>query len=190
MLRTLLHNCVLAGFLIVIGRPAMAQEIVHALTGTVSAINPTQKSITLLQDGGSETTYKVMASAKTRVAFDKRIEGEVTAANQFEKQGAYVVLFYFGMDQNKTAVAVKNLGAGPFSSTTGTVTSWEGRGHKLVVAGNDGKAHSFDVDGQSVAETYNGAASGYEFHPNKGDRVRVVSTMKNDTATAVFIGAT
>lgn len=190
MFRILLRISVLAGFLILIERPAMAQEIVHAFTGTVSAIDPSQKSITILQDGGSETTYKVMASPKTRVAFDKRIEGEVTAAAQFEKKGAYVILFYFGMDPNRTAIAVKNLGAGPFSSTTGNVASWDGRSHKLVVTGKDGSTHSFDVEAQSVAETYRGATSGYDFRPEKGDRVRVVSTVKDGTAIALFIGAT
>jgi hypothetical protein len=187
MLKTSLHISILAGFLIMLGLPAAAQEIVHALTGTVSAIDPSHKSITLLRDGGSSITFNVMSSSKTRIRFDKRIEDEATSAQQFHTQGAYVILFYFGLDPNRTAVALKNLGQGPFSSTMGTVTSWDDHNHKLVVAGKDGKTHSFTVDAQSVAETYGGAVNGSDFDPDRGDHVRVISTMNNGTPTALFI---
>jgi hypothetical protein len=190
MLKISMRIIVLAGFLIVLENSAVAQQIVHALTGTVSAIDPSQKSITVLQDGGSKSTFKLMSSSKTRIAFDKMIKDEATSAQQFQKQGAYVILFYFGIDQNRTAVAVKNLGQGPFAVTTGNVTRWDGKNHKLIVRGKDGKARSFSVDGQSVAETSSGAVNGSDFHPDKGDHVRVVSFLKDGTPTALFIRAT
>lgn len=190
MLKTSLRISVLAGFLIVMGMPAVAQEMVHALTGTVSAIDPSHKNITVFRDGGSQITFKVMSSSKTRISFDKRIEDEATSAQQFQKQGAYVILFYFGINENRTAVALKNLGQGPFSSATGTVSSWDDHTHKLSITGKDGKTHSFIVDDQSVAETYSGAVNGSDFQADKGDHVRVVSTLKNGTPTALFIGTT
>lgn len=190
MWRAFLRISVLAGIFVTFEHPAAAQEIVHALTGTVSSIDVSQKSITVFQDGGAKNTFKVMSSPKTRIAFDKRLENEATSAQQFQKQGAYVILFYFGMDQNRTAVAVKNLGQGPFSSVTGNVTSWDGHNHKLVVAGKDGKPHSFTVNDQSVVETYRGAVNGSDFDADKGDHIRVVSSMKNGTPTALFLGMT
>ena len=190
MLRTSMRIGVLAGILSTLGNPAVSQQIVHALTGTVSAIDPSHKSITVFRDGGSKSTFKVMSSSKTHISFDKTIEDEATSAQQFQKQGAYVVLFYFGIDENRTAVALKNLGQGPFSSARGTVISWDGHNRKLVVAGKDGKTHSFTVDGQSVAETYSGAVNGSDFHPGSGDHVRVVSSIKNGTPTALFISPT
>ena len=120
MLKTFLRISILAGFLIMLEHPAAAQEIVHALTGTVSAIDPSQKTITVFQDGSSKTTFRVMSSSKARISFNKTIRDESASAEQFKKNGAYVILFYFGMDQNRTAVALKNLGQGPFFSTKGT----------------------------------------------------------------------
>ena len=90
-----------------------AQEIVHALCGTVSSINTANNTITLFKDTGSPATFFVKSSSSTRIAFDKKVADEVTAAKEFQKQGAYVILFYYGIQENLTAVAVKNLGAGP-----------------------------------------------------------------------------
>jgi hypothetical protein len=175
------------GILLAIAIPAMAQEMVHAITGTVSAVDPAHKTITVFQDGGSRSTFNVMTPGKTRISFDKEVAHETTPANEFQKQGSYVILFYYGMDPNRTAVALKGLGQGPFSSTTGEVKSWDGHHNTLVVTGKDGKAHSFKVQPATVAETYAGAVDGSEFRAEKGDHVRVVSTAKNGSPTALFI---
>lgn len=190
MLKAFLRISVLAGFLITLEHSVMAQEIVHALTGTVSAIDPADKTITVLQDGGSTGTFKVSSSSKTRISFDKDVQEQSTSAPQFQKKGAYVILFYFGMDQNRTAVALKNMGQGPFSSTTGTVKSWDGHKGQLIVSAKDGKAHSYTVTNASVAETYSGAVNGSDFRAEKGDHVRVVSSTINGTPTALFISTT
>lgn len=189
MFRTSFRISVLAGLLLTLEFPAGAQEIVHALTGTVSAIDPSHKNITVFQDGGSKRTFKVMSSSKTRISFDKRIEDESTSASQFQKRGAYVILFYFGLDEHRTAVALKDLGQGPFSSITGKVTGWDGHNHTLVVTDKDGHSHSFAIGGETVSETYRGAVNGSDSHPDRGDHVRVVSATRNGTPTALFIRA-
>ena len=180
---------VFACALLVLACPAVGQEIVHALTGTVSNIDPANKTITLFQDTGSKSTFNVMSSPTTRISFDKRIEENSTTAKDFQKQGSYAILFYYGMDPNRTAVAVKGLGQGPFSSTKGEVTTWNDHNKTLVVTGNDGKKHSFKVETQTVAETYAGAVNGSDFHPEKGDHVRVVSAVRNGGPIALFIRA-
>ncbi len=182
-----LRICVLVGSLLAITFPAIAQEIVHALTGTVSGIDPANKTITVFQDGGSASTFKVMTSAKTRISFDKEVSEASTPANQFKKQGSYAILFYYGMDQNRTAVALKGLGQGPFSSTRGKVTDWDGNTHSLVVTSQDGAKHSFKVGSDTVAETYSGAVDGSDLRVERGDRVRIVSSPKNGNQTALFV---
>lgn len=179
----------LAGAFLALGHPAIAQEMVHALTGTVSAIDHSRNTITLFQDNGSKSTFNVKSSAKTRVSFDKRIEEQSTAADQFQKQGSYVILFYYGMNANRTAVAVESLGQGPFSSTKGKVADWNDHNNTLVVTDQDGKKHPFKVQTQTVAETYAGAVNGSDFHVDKGDRVRVVSAIRNGTPVALFVRA-
>jgi hypothetical protein len=176
------------GMLLAIAIPAIAQEMVHATTGTVSAVDPAHKTITLFQDGGSKSTFNVKTPGKTRISFDKEVEDKTTPANEFRKQGSYVILFYYGMDPNRTAVALKDLGQGPFSSTTGEVKSWDGHRNTLVVTGKDEKTHSFKVQPATVAETYAGAVDGSDFRVEKGDHVRIVSnSVKNGSPTALFI---
>ncbi len=177
---------VLAGTLLAIAFSAAAQENVHALTGTISGIDPANKTINVFQDG-SKITFKVMTAGRTRISFRKEIADSSIPANKFQKQGSYVVVFYYGVDQNRTAVALKDLGQGPFSSTKGKVAGWDKHSHTLVVSGADGIKHSFNVENSTVAETYAGAVDGSEFHAENGDHVRVVSDMKSGNPTALFV---
>src|SRR5512146_186129 len=134
-MKTLLCASLLVSSLMVLPVPLRAQEIVHALCGTVSTINPANKTITVFQDTGSAATFSIGPSSSTRIAFDKRVADEVTPAKEYQKQGAYVILFYYGVQENRTAVAVKSLGAGPFSSTTGAVTEWNRHTQTISVRG-------------------------------------------------------
>lgn len=186
-MKQFLCMCVLVGSLFFPVPRLAAQEIVHALCGTVSSINTANNTISLFSDSGSRATFRVMSSSKTRISFDKKIAAEVTAAKEFQKQGAYVILFYFGSDEDRTAVALKSLGTGPFSSTTGEVTEWNGHNRKVSVRDKDGAIHSLKIDAQSVAETYLGAVNGSKVDVDKGEQVQVVSSLKDGTPTVLFI---
>jgi hypothetical protein len=186
-MKQFLPVCALAALVRVPAPQLAAQEIVHALCGTVSSIDATGKTITLFQDTGSPATFNVMSSSNTRIAFDKKVADEVTEAKKFQKQGAYVILFYFGTDGNRTAVALKNLGSGPFSSTTGEVTEWNGRSNQLSLRDKSGAVHSFKIDDQTVGETYMGVVNGSKFDVDKGEKVRLVSSTKDGTSTVLFI---
>ena len=187
MLKTSLRISVLLGLLFLASREAVSQEIVHALTGSVSAINSSNGTLTLLLDSGSQSTFKVMSSPTKQIAFDKKVAEETVAAKNFGNEGAYVIVFYFGTAEDRTAVALKSLGAGPFSSITGEVSNWNGRDHSLTVIDDDKKEHSFKLDAQTVAETYMGAVNASKFDIAKGDQVRLVSSMKNGVSTVLFI---
>ena len=187
MLKTFLRVSVLVGLLFLASREANSQEIVHALTGSVSAINTSNKTITLLLDSGSQSTFKVMSSSAKQVAFDKKVAEDAVAAKAFAKQGAYVIVFYYGTEEDRTAVAVKSLGEGPFSSITGEVSNWNGHERTLSVTDDERNQHALKVDAQTVAETYMGVVNASKFDIQKGDRVRLVSSMKNGVQTVLFI---
>ncbi|HWG20274.1 MAG TPA: hypothetical protein VG225_07060 [Terracidiphilus sp.] len=188
MLRALASTCVVAGCMLVVSAPSSAQEIIHALTGTVSAIDNAGKTITVFQDSGSKGVFQDMSNPKTHISFDKKIAAETTAATVFDKQGAYVIVFYFGNgDDNRTVVALKSLGAGPFSSTDGTVTNFDSRTHSISVADKSGKVETFRIGDQTVAESDMGAVEGIRFHAQKGDQVRVVSSNVGGNPTALFV---
>lgn len=185
MLKALVGMCALAGCLVSISVPASAQEVVHALSGTVSAINSASKTITVFEDDGGRAVFQDR-TAKEKVSLDKRIAEETTAANSFAKPGAYVIVLYFGEGDDRTVVAVKNLGAGPFTSTSGTVKKFDGH-HGVTIVDESGTAHTFQINAQSIGEGTYGAVEGSKFDPQKGDQVRIVSAKVNGTPTALFM---
>jgi len=186
-MKKLLFSSMLVASLLCLPVQSRCQEMVHAMCGTVSSIDAAGKTLTLFQDTGSQATFSISPSQTKRVSFDKKVAGGVTPAKEFQKQGAYVILFYYGVEENRTAFAVKNMGAGPFTSATGEVTDWNGHTQTISVRGKDGAVHSYKFDPQTVAETYQGAVDGSRFDVNKGEQVRLVASEKNGTPTVLFI---
>ena len=187
MLRVLARTCSYVGCLVLVSVPVAAQEVIHALTGTVSAIDGAAKTITVFQDNGSTGVFQGVANSKKRFDFDKKIAAGTTAAGSFDQQGAYVIVFYYGDGDGRTAVAVKNLGTGPFVSTEGTVERFDGHSHSLQVKDSTGAVQTFRIDENTVAEGNMGVEEGRKFEAGKGDHVRVVSRNENGVQTALFV---
>jgi hypothetical protein len=165
---------------------AAAQEVVHALTGTVSSINNATKTISVFQDNGTQGEFNDATSTKAHLTLDKKVVLDTTAADAFKKTGAYVVVLYYGNDTSRTAVALKNLGAGPFSSATGTVVKFEGK-RSISIEDSSGATQNFKISQDTIGEGYLGAVDGNKFQVSKGDRVRVVASTENGAPTALFI---
>jgi len=178
--------CVLAGCVVSLPVSLAAQQVVHALTGTVSAINKASQTVAVLQDVGGDSVFLNPSSSKARVAFDKKIGAGTIAADAFKENGAYVIVFYYGGSDNRTVVAFKNLGSGPFSSTVGTVRKFE-RAHALTVQDESGAVQTFKIGADTVAESYAGAVDGSKFQVSGGDKVRIVSTVVDGSPTALFV---
>lgn len=185
MLRALVKTCAFASILSVPVSLA-AQQVVHALTGTVSAINKASQTVSVLQDVGGDGVFQNPATPKTRVNLDKKMEPGTIAADTFKDNGAYVIVFYYGGSDDRIAVAFKNLGAGPFSSTVGTVKKFE-RGRAVTISDESGKVQTFKVGTETVAEGYAGAMDGAKFSVGGGDKIRIVSSVVDGSPTALFI---
>jgi len=187
MLRRVLFALVVAVCLGLTCHGGMAQEVVHALTGTVSSIDPVDKSITVFLDGGSEGVFKDMTNAKTSLSFDKKLHSDATAADAFTTKGAYAIIYYFGGTGARTAVAVRSLGAGPFTAAQGTVAKYEIREHAISIEDKSGTVQTFKINADTVAESYAGAVGGLKFQAQKDDHVRVVGTSQNGSLVALFV---
>jgi len=187
MLKAALRGCVFAVCLggLVIAAPA--QQVVHALTGTVSSIDNLSKTLIVFQDNGSQGQFKDRTSEKAHLEFDKKIALEATPADDFKKKGAYVIVFYYGDNDDRTAVALKNLGAGPFTSAEGTLVKLDGKGHSISVKDSSGAVQTFKITDQTVAEGYMGVVEGARFPAQKGDQVRIVASTESGTPTALFM---
>jgi Cu/Ag efflux protein CusF len=184
MRKGLLRFCLCVGCLVSAAASLSAQEVIHALTGTVTSINASAKSITLLQDNGSKVDYHLRSDSKTRIVFDKNVADGTTAAETFNEKDAYVIVFYYG---EQTAVALKNLGAGPFTSAQGTVAKFDSHAHSLSIQDEKGATQNFRLTSDSVVESNFGAVDGLKFQAQKGDHVRIVAATVNGAPTALFL---
>ncbi|MFZ0392855.1 MAG: hypothetical protein WCF17_20770 [Terracidiphilus sp.] len=177
----------LAGWVVFLPVTLASQEVIHALTGTISAINGSDKTITVFQDTGARAVFDEMVNHKTAIAFDKKIAAETTAATAFDKQGAYAIIFYYGDNDDRTVVAVKSLGPGPFASITGSVTKMDNHDHTITLKDESGAEHTYRIDAGSVAEGYGGVIPGLKFQAERGDQVRVVSSSESGEQVALFL---
>ena len=187
MRKALLQSCLCVGCLVSGAASLPAQEVIHALTGTVTSINSATKAITVLQDNGSTVNYRPRLDSKTRIVFDKSVAEGTTAAETFSEKDAYVIVFYYGTTEDKTAVALKNLGAGPFASAEGTVAKFDSHAHSLSIQDEKGMTQNFRLTSESVVESNFGAVDGLKFQAQKGDHVRIVAANVGGAPTALFV---
>ena len=172
---------------LVVGQSA-AQEIVHALSGTVTKVDSQARTIQVTTNDGSEGTFTYPAtSGSVEVSFDRDVKDRTTPVASFSKTNEQVIVYFYGNGSERTAVAVQDLGPGPLDTVEGTVTKYNKHGHELVVKNVSGKEQSFQIDPKAMADSPDGAVPADKFSPSKGDNVRVIATKANGTETALFI---
>jgi hypothetical protein len=184
-------NLFLLPALLTLSAPSvMAQQIVHALAGTVSAINAPAKTITVNNDIGTGGTFAVLASNGDDLQFDKNLREDATPAGKFEKQGDHVIIYYVSNGFNgRTAVALRDLGAAKVDKVSGTIAAYDRHDHRITIKTSAGVRESFQIDEKTVVETAMGVSEGRRFDPEKGDQVRVTATPATGTENALFINA-
>ena len=82
MLKSALCGFVVAGCLGSLAVAAHGQQVVHALTGTVSGADDVSKTLSVFQDNGSQGQFKDMTSGKSHVVIDKKIALDETTNSQ------------------------------------------------------------------------------------------------------------
>jgi hypothetical protein len=180
--------CIFAGLFSMVSASAIAQEIVHAMAGTVNSVDGTAKTVTVTgDDDGTAGTYNELADSKTHLAFDKTLRGDSTSAGEFKKSGDRAIVYYYGYGSMRIIVALHDLGNGPFTKSNGTVVKFEGKDHSISIKNDSGAVETFKIESNTVADTRTGAVSGPKFQPAKGTKVQLIATAVNGSPTAVFI---
>ena len=187
MLRSVLFASVLAGCVAFAGPGATAQAVIHAVTGTVTSVDSTGKTINVLLDNGSRSVFSELNNPKTRISYDKHLLDDTISGEAFDKKDAYAIIFYIGERDQPTAVALRTLGAGPFTSAIGEVTAFSGKDHSISVKDKTGAVQTFKLTTDTVAEGNLGAVPGAKFSADKGDHVRIVGAAKDGNPIAVFV---
>lgn len=166
---------------------AGAQMVVHAVSGTVKAINPATKTMDVTVESGDTSEFKLASNAKVTLDFDNTLRADATDADKFQKVGDYAVVYYYGYDSNETAVAVKDLGAGPFQKIDGTVVNFDKHSRTMTVKDDAGKTETFVLGAHLVVDVGMSVENGRSYDPHKGYSVRVTYTTADGKNTAVFV---
>jgi len=166
---------------------ATAQQVVHALVGTVNAINANAKTIVVTTDDGATGSFDDLTDSKAHIEIDKALRADTTPALSFTAKDTSAIVLFFGDGADRTAVALRNIGAGPFTKTKGTVVNFSGKDRSFSVKDDAGNVEIFKLTPETVAETRSGAVDGKKFEPGKGEQVRVTSGLVNGSPTALFV---
>jgi len=184
-MRKLFAVCLTAVAFVVPASLASAQEIVHALAGTVSNVNQKDGLIAINTDDGSRGTFK--AAAKLPANLDKNLCADVVPAAKFTTPSTHVIVYFIGDGEVRTAVGVHDLGAAALEKNTGTVVRFDKHAHLFTIKNASGGEASFHIGTKTVAETSMGAVEGYKLDLDKGDQVRVTAATVDGNETALFI---
>lgn len=187
MLKGIVKTCILAGCFSLASGAATAQEVIHALTGTVAFVDTSAVTITIYTDNRAQSIFKDQTNPPAVIEFDKNVRADTSDAAK--KEGSYVIVYYRGGVDMRTAVALRGLGTGPFTTSSGTVVKFDGKEHSISVKDETGTVQSFKITPDTVAETGVGAVGGFKLRVDKNDRVRIVASTVNDSPTALFIKA-
>ncbi len=185
MLREVVRTCVFAGCFSLAISGAAAQEVVHAFAGTVSGVSAKTGKITVVASDNSQGIFKPLADPSSAAALDKKMRDGTVPPDTAIKVGTYVIVYYFSNGKVRTAIALRDLGPGPFTEDSGTIVKLESK-HSLLVQCKSG-LQSFKIGPDTIAETTLGVVEGYKFQPEKGDEVRVVMSGTDTNGALLFI---
>jgi hypothetical protein len=166
---------------------AIAQQRIHALSGTVRAIHPKIQMTEIDTDDGSSGHFEWLTKTGVSIDFDKAVSADAIAADKFTTRDTHVIVYYCGVGDVRTIVALHDLGTGPLLNSTGTVVRLSRHEHLLVLRNSTGGDEIFQLDAKTVADTENGVMTGFKFDYNKGVHVRVIATQANGNETALLI---
>lgn len=165
---------------------AKAQEMVHAVSGTVTTIHPKIQMTDIQTDDGSPDSFQWTKSGVS-MNFDKGVSADAVTADKFTTLQAHVIAYYYGVGEVRTLVALHDVGTGPFVKSIGRVVKLDRRAHLLTIQNSKGGDETFAIDAKTVADTDTGVVTNYKFDYNKGVQVRVLATQANGSQTALLI---
>lgn len=167
-----------------------AQMVVHALSGTVQATDAKANTMSVIANDGSKKMFSTAGSSGSAADLNNELRNGTVSASGFSKVGDQVIVYYTGYGDSRTAVALRDLGPGPFVKATGKVVHFDKHSHVLTLKPADGPVQQFHLDDKTVAETMLGAVQGDKADLEKGTEVRVTGSAENGSNTARFIRST
>ena len=165
---------------------AHAQQMIHAVSGTVTTIHPKIQMTDIETDDGSAGSFE-WTKPGISMNFDKSVSADATAADKFTALQAHVIVYYYYAGDVRTVVALHDVGTGPFVKSIGKVVKLDRREHQLTIQNSKGGEETFTIDAKTVADTETGVVTNYKFDYNKGVQVHVLAMQANGSQTALLI---
>jgi hypothetical protein len=187
MMKAAVRVSLLAAFLYAGTSIALAQERIHAVSGTVTAINPKIEMTEIETDDGSSGHFKWIKKPGASIDFDKNVNADAVPAEKFATKGAHVILYYYGEGQVRTVVALHDLGDGSIQKSSGTVIKLDRHEHVLTIKNSTGSEVTYHLSPKTVGDTATGVMEGYKFDFDKGNQVRVLAAQTNGEQAALLI---
>src|ERR1700761_1800586 len=85
-----------------------AQQIVHAVSGVVTAAHPAVNQIVIQTNDGSDNYFKYKKDLNTDIDFDRAVRDGTVKPESFNKIGDHVIAYYFGEGSERTVVGLKD----------------------------------------------------------------------------------
>lgn len=186
IMKTLVRFCILAAVFAFVTSSSVAQQRVHALSGTVTNINSKIRMVEVETDDGSPGRFEIV-KAGTPLEFDKSLSADATAAEKFSATKAHVIVYYVGQGDVRVAVAFQPLGEGQLKTTKGTIVKFNRRDHLMSIKNDAGVEETFTLDAKTVADMETGVTPGSKADFGKGKPVRVTALQADGTNTALLI---
>lgn len=167
------------------GPSLLAQEIVHAVAGTIARIDPTNSSITLQLPDKKTVSFDSKPNLSAPISFDKTLRDESTMASGLLKEADHVIVYYYGLSP-AIAVSVRGLGK-EIEAITGTIVGISETNRTITIQSETGRGETCYVSEQTTVETAYGAVDGTKYSPRKGEKVNAVCNYEASKEVAQFI---
>ena len=158
-----------------------AQDVVHAVDGTVKKLDAGTKTLVVDGKDGTEHTFHYASDVTVHGAKDTKM-GAVDAAHGVE-EGSKVAVHYTVVGGKETAHEIDKIGDDGLKTTDGTVTHIDRGAKTIAVKTADGSEETFHLTDRAAKDTGKDIAAGTE----KTAKVTIYYTEKAGTKTAHFI---
>jgi len=153
---------------------ATAQWTIHAIAGTLKVDNVQSGTIILDTDDGSSEEFQIPQLSKIKMNFDKDVRADTTTPDKFTGTNSHVILFFYGDEVVRSAVAIENVGAGPFEKLTGWVMGYDKHSRTLTLKTDSGEK-TFAITDKTIVDGADGVVPGRKFNAERGDHVRLLA---------------
>jgi hypothetical protein len=137
-----------------------AGYLVNAIDASVKHIDAASKTVTVETKDGVEHTFRVVG--RTTVHGAEATPGAARDSLHGLQEGSEVVVHYTKRGTVETAEEIDRIGDGGLKETKGTLSKLDRGGKKIVVKGDDGAEHAFDLSDNAARDAGKDIAKGSE----------------------------